>query len=36
MVYPRPEMLVNERLREQISDFQQFLMRDIWTMSEPT
>lgn len=34
-VDPRPEMLVNERLREQISDFQQFLVRDMWTMSEP-
>src|SRR5579872_5110027 len=34
-VDPRPEMLVNERLREQISDFQQFLTRDMWTMSEP-
>jgi len=34
-VDPRPEMLVNERLREQISDFQQFLVRDMWTLSEP-
>jgi hypothetical protein len=34
-VDPRPEMLVNERLREQISDFQQFLLRDMWAMSEP-
>jgi hypothetical protein len=35
-VDPRPEMLVNERLREQISDFQQFLVSDMWIMSEPT
>lgn len=33
-VDPRPEMLVNERLREQISNFQQFLIRDMWMMSE--
>ena len=33
-VDPRPEMVVNERLREQISDFQQFLVRDMWVMSE--
>ncbi len=33
-VDPRPEMLVNERLREQIADFQQFLVRDMWVMSE--
>jgi hypothetical protein len=32
-VDPRPEMLVNERLREQIHDFQQFLIRDLWTLS---
>ncbi len=34
-VDPRPEMLVNERLREQIADFQRFLVRDMWVMSEP-
>jgi len=28
-----PEMMVNVRLREQIYDFQQFLVRDIWTLS---
>ncbi|HZU67489.1 MAG TPA: hypothetical protein VFA09_09430 [Ktedonobacteraceae bacterium] len=32
-VDPRPEMLVNRRLREQIFDFQQFLVRDIWKLS---
>ncbi len=32
-VDPRPEMLVNERLREQIYDFQQFLVRDMWMLS---
>lgn len=32
-VDPRPEMTVNARLREQIFDFQQFLVRDIWTLS---
>jgi hypothetical protein len=32
-VDPRPEMLVNERLREQIWDFQQFLVSDLWTLS---
>lgn len=32
-VDPRPEMMVNARLREQIFDFQQFLVRDIWTLS---
>jgi hypothetical protein len=32
-VDPRPEMLTNERLREQIHDFQQFLIRDLWTLS---
>lgn len=32
-VDPRPEMLVNERLREQIRDFQEFLVRDLWQLS---
>lgn len=32
-VDPRPEMLVNERLREQISDFQQFIVNDLWVLS---
>jgi hypothetical protein len=32
-VDPRPEMTTNERLRQQIFDFQQFLVRDIWTFS---
>lgn len=33
-VDPRPEMTRNERLREQIADFQRFLVRDIWTLSK--
>lgn len=33
-VDPRPEMLVNERLREQIKDFQQLLISDLWELSE--
>jgi hypothetical protein len=32
-VDPRPEMVANERLCEQISDFQKFLVRDLWTLS---
>lgn len=32
-VDPRPDMLVNERLREQIHDFQRFLTRDLWIFS---
>jgi len=32
-VDPRPEMQANERLREQIHDFQQFLVQDLWTLS---
>lgn len=32
-VDPRPEMIVNERLREQIHDFQQFLVKDLWALS---
>ena len=32
-VDPRPEMLINERLREQISDFQKFLISDLWKLS---
>lgn len=32
-VDPRPEMMVNERLREQIHDFQQFLVKDLWTFA---
>lgn len=30
---PRPEMRTNERLREQIFDFSQFLVRDLWVLS---
>jgi hypothetical protein len=32
-VDPRPEMTTNPRLREQIFDFQQFLLRDMWALS---
>jgi hypothetical protein len=32
-VDPRPEMLSSERLREQIRDFQTFLVRDLWKLS---
>jgi hypothetical protein len=32
-VDPRPEMVANERLSEQIHDFQQFLVKDLWTLS---
>ena len=32
-VDPRPEMVSDTRLREHISDFQTFLLRDIWTLS---
>lgn len=32
-VDPRPEMLVNERLRDQIHDFQKFLVEDLWKLS---
>lgn len=32
-VDPRPEMVANERLREQIADFQKFLVKDLWTLS---
>ena len=32
-VDPRPEMATNERLREQIHDFQQFLVTDLWVLS---
>ena len=33
-VDPRPEMRTNPRLREQISDFQRFLVRDLWTLAD--
>jgi hypothetical protein len=32
-VDPRPEMITNERLREQIHDFQEFLVKHLWTLS---
>lgn len=35
-VDPRPEMLTNDKLREQIRDFQQFLVRDLWSLSHMT
>ncbi|MCC7446708.1 MAG: hypothetical protein IT324_04790 [Anaerolineae bacterium] len=31
-VDPRPEVTVNERLREQICDFQQFVVCDLWIL----
>jgi len=31
-VDPRPDMVEDQQLREQIKDFQQFLVRDLWTM----
>lgn len=33
-VDPRPEMAVNEKLKEQIRDFQVFLTRDLWVFSK--
>ena len=33
-VDPRPEMTSNVRLKEHIQDFQHFLLRDLWTLSE--
>ncbi len=33
-VDPRPEMAVNERLREQIRDFQEFIVKDVWLFSK--
>jgi hypothetical protein len=32
-VDPRPDMLTNDRLREQIRDFQSFLVLDLWTLA---
>jgi len=32
-VDPRPEMTTNKLLREQIADFQQFLIKDMWVLS---
>ncbi len=32
-VDPRPEMTMNERLREQIYDFQQFIVKDLWKLA---
>jgi hypothetical protein len=34
-VDPRPEMTVNQKLREQVRDFQQFLIQDLWILSQP-
>jgi len=31
-VDPRPDMVENQQLREQINGFQQFLIRDLWTL----
>lgn len=33
-VDPRPDMLTNERLREQIRDFQAFLAHDLWVLAK--
>ena len=33
-VDPRPEMTINEKLKEQIRDFQAFLIRDLWVFSK--
>lgn len=33
-VDPRPEMTTDERLRQHIYDFQQFLVKDIWVLSD--
>ena len=32
-VDPRPNMVTNQLLREQINDFQQFLVKDLWMLS---
>jgi len=32
-VDPRPQMVTDERLREEISDFQHFLTNDLWSLS---
>lgn len=32
---PRPEMTVNQKLRAQVRNFQQFLIQDIWRLSQP-
>jgi hypothetical protein len=32
-VDPRPEMFSNQRLQDQIRDFQQFLAHDLWTLT---
>ncbi len=34
-VDPRPDMLVNPRLKEQIHNFQTFIVQDLWTLSDP-
>lgn len=34
-VDPRPDMLSNVRLQEQIHDFQHFLVHDLWTLTTP-
>jgi hypothetical protein len=33
-VDPRPEMITDERLRQEISDFQHFLIHDLWVLSD--
>jgi hypothetical protein len=34
-VDPRPEMRTNKQLREQIHDFQRFLVNDLWMLAKP-
>ena len=34
-VDPRPEMTTDEKLRKQIGDFEQFLIKDLWSLSSP-
>lgn len=33
-VDPRPEMILNGKLKEYISNFQKFLITDLWAFSE--
>lgn len=33
-VDPRPDMVTNERLKEQIKDFQKFIVKELWELSE--
>ena len=33
-VDPRPEMVMDERLRSEIASFQHFLVHDLWTLTK--